>query len=215
MEKIIHQIWIGPYKITERDKQFAHNVKMMNPDYEYIFWDNDNLPELPERLVELKNIFLEQKCWVCIADMMRLFVVYKYGGIYMDCDYEQFKPFSTLNLDDKEGYIHLNHWNTDPTICTSFFGFKKGNPMMEFIYNKISNRWLGPHFFGEVVKEYIGLDCRVDFDDTIVHNKLKALNISSNATLQELREFAFHRGSATWIKEVQEKLELDPNFKGI
>jgi mannosyltransferase OCH1-like enzyme len=215
MEKIIHQIWIGPYKMIESDKKFAEKVKLMNPEYKYIFWDNNNLPTLPDKLVELKKIFIEQKCWVCIADMMRLFVVYEYGGIYMDCDYEQFKPFSELNLDDKEGYIHLNHWNNDPTICTSFFGFKKGNDMMEYIYNQISNRWLGPHFFGEVVKKYIGLDCRVDFDDTIVHNKLKELNISSNETLQELREFALHHGSATWLKENQEKLQSDLNFNGI
>jgi mannosyltransferase OCH1-like enzyme len=215
MEKIIHQIWIGPYHITERDRILSQKVKEMNPDYKYIFWDNDNLPELPEKLVELKKIFLEQKDWVKIADMIRLYIVYTYGGIYMDCDYEVFKPFSELKLDDKDGYVHLNHWDNDPTICHSFFGFKKNHPMLEYIYNNISNRWLGPHFFGEYLKEYIGLDYTIDFDDRIVHNKLNELNISSNASLQELREFAWHHGSATWLKENQDKLEINTNFKGL
>jgi mannosyltransferase OCH1-like enzyme len=215
MEKIIHQIWIGPYHITERDRILSQKVKEMNPDYEYIFWDNDNLPELPEKLIELKKIFLEQKDWVRIADMIRLYIVYTHGGLYMDCDYEVFKPFSELKLDDKDGYVHLNHWDKDPTICHSFFGFKKNHPMLEYIYNNISNRWLGPRFFGEFLKNYIGLDCKVDFDDTIVHNKLNELNISSNASLQELREFAWHHGSATWLKENQDKLEINTNFKGL
>lgn len=215
MEKIIHQIWIGPYHITERDRILSQKVKEMNPDYEYIYWDNDNLPELPEKLIELKNRFLKDKDWVNIAHVMRLHIIYTYGGIHLDCDYELFKPLSELKLDDKDGYIHLNHWNNDPTICHSFFGFKKNHPMLEHIYNNISYTWLGPNFFSKYLKEYIGLDCTIDFDDTIVHNKLKELNISSNASLQELRDFAWHHGSATWLKEKKDLLEINTNYKGL
>ena len=36
MEKIIHQIWIGPYHITERARILSQKVKEMNPDYKYV-----------------------------------------------------------------------------------------------------------------------------------------------------------------------------------
>jgi mannosyltransferase OCH1-like enzyme len=215
MEKIIHQIWIGEYEMLERDRVFCNQLKEMNTDYEYVFWNNNNLPKLPEKLENLKNIFVSTKNWVMLADMLRLYVVYEYGGIYLDCDYEVFDSFSNRKLDENDGFIHLNHWSNDPTICSSFFGFTKGHPMLIYVYNQIANRWMGPHFFGEYIKDYLGLDIRVDFDDMIVHEKLKEMNIASNSSLQELREFALHHGSATWLDENKAKLKLDKNYKGI
>jgi hypothetical protein len=215
MEKIIHQIWLGPYEMPDRDKTFCEKVKQMNPDYEYVFWNNDNLPPLPDKLRDLKDIFISNKDWVVIADMLRLHVVHEYGGIYLDCDYEMFESFSSRKLHERDGFLHLNYWDEDPTICSSFFGFSKGHLMLNHVYNNISNRWLGPHFFGEYIKDYLGLDCKFDFDDSIVYQKLKELNIESNVSLQELRAFALHHGSATWLKENQDRLTLDKNYKGI
>ena len=215
MEKIIHQIWLGPYEMLDRDKAFCEKVKQLNPDYEYVFWDNDNLPPLPDKLRNLKDEFVSHKDWVVIADMLRLHVVHEYGGIYLDCDYEMFNSFSNHKLDERDGFIHLNHWILDPTICSSFFGFTKGHPLLTHVHNNIGPRWMGPHFFGEFIKDYLGLDARVDFDDTIVHEKLKEMNIGSNTSLEELRKFALHHGSATWLKENQDKLKLDKNYKVI
>ena len=33
--------------------------------------------------------------------------------------------------------------------------------------------------------------------------------------LQELRDFAWHHGSATWLKEKQDLLEINTNYKGL
>ena len=41
------------------------------------------------------------------------------------------------------------------------------------------------------------------------------MNIGSNTSLEELRKFALHHGSATWLKENQDKLKLDKNYKVI
>jgi len=214
MEKIIHQIWIGPYKMLDRDRILTEKVKYMNPDFEYMFWDNNNLPILPDNLQKLKDEFLQQEKFdIRIADMIRLYIVYEYGGLYIDCDYDISKPLSHLELENRDGFIHLNHWMGDGTICHSMHGFKKHHPLMKYITDNISNRWLGPHFFGEFVKKYLDIS-PYETNDMIVYDKLRELNILSNITLDELRISwgINHLGSATWINEVRDKMELDENY---
>lgn len=216
MEKIIHQIWIGPYEMLERDKIFCNKVREMNPDYKYIFWDNNNFPKLPAELERLKNHYYNYSDWVNIAHILRYYIPYMYGGLHIDCDYEFFNSLSELELENKDGFIHLNWCDTDPTICSSFYGVQKNHPMAKFIYEKLANsngEWLGPNWFGCVVKEYLGLDCRYVLDDKFVSEKLSVLNISHNKSLSELRKLAIHHGSATWLKEVQDKMILDSNYK--
>lgn len=40
MEKIIHQIWIGPYKIPKLEEYFSKIMKEKKPDFEYMLWTN-------------------------------------------------------------------------------------------------------------------------------------------------------------------------------
>lgn len=49
IEKNIHQIWVGEYDVPPRDKEFCEEIKEKHPNYNYFFWTNDNLPEIPER----------------------------------------------------------------------------------------------------------------------------------------------------------------------
>ena len=45
--KIIHQIWVGEYRIPKREKNLIEEVKQKHPDFEHILWTNDNIPTLP------------------------------------------------------------------------------------------------------------------------------------------------------------------------
>ena len=94
--------------MLDRDKAFCEKVKQLNPDYEYVFWDNDNLPPLPDKLRNLKDEFVSHKDWVVIADMLRLHVVHEYGGIYLDCDYEMFNSFSNHKFSSFSSFSSLS-----------------------------------------------------------------------------------------------------------
>lgn len=82
MEKIIHQIWIGPYKMPDREKYFVSQVKEKNPDFEHILWTNDNLPELPPKIKEKYQYHYDQEVYAFAADVLRIFLIREYGGIY-------------------------------------------------------------------------------------------------------------------------------------
>jgi mannosyltransferase OCH1-like enzyme len=213
MEKIIHQLWVGKYLIPEKDYAFTKGIKEANPSFDYKFWNNYNLPILPDKIEQLRKLYTKHEKWVELADMLRYYLVYQYGGLYIDCDYESVAPFD--GLDGYEGFVSLVFNKEDITICNSMFAFRKGHPLMEYIcdemYNNCNVRWLGPHFFGEKIKNYLGLNA--DAEDDIVKERLEAINIKVIDRNTERPNFAIHHYSYTWSEENKEKMKIDPNFK--
>jgi hypothetical protein len=214
MEKIIHQLWVGKYVIPEKDHNYTEGIKINNPSFQYNFWDNYNLPELPDRIHELRQLYSKHEKWVELADMLRYYLVYKYGGLYIDCDYEFIKSFDDIELNDYDGFVLLLFNREDITICNSMFGFKREHPLMEYICEKMYNNgnimWLGPNFFGEQIKKFLGLDERER--DEVVKQKLEAINIKVIDRNIERPKYAIHHYSYTWGPENKQKLRIDPKF---
>ncbi|HCT52382.1 MAG TPA: mannosyltransferase, partial [Balneola sp.] len=46
--KIIHQIWIGDQ--SKRPSEMMKTWQDMNPDWEYMLWTDDNLPQIANRV---------------------------------------------------------------------------------------------------------------------------------------------------------------------
>src|SRR5690349_8375671 len=85
--KIIHQIWIGDFHIPRREQELIKNIQILHPDYEYKFWQN-NISDLPINIKYWYDKFYHIKNYVFCADLIRLWVVYKYGGFYLDVDFD-------------------------------------------------------------------------------------------------------------------------------
>lgn len=96
--KIIHQIWLGAienkpqiiYKCEESVKKVA-----LRNGYTYMLWNESNLPPIP-----LVKDLLRLKKYALCSDLIRLHVLYQYGGIYLDSDIEVLKTFDDL-LEEK------------------------------------------------------------------------------------------------------------------
>jgi len=92
--KIIHHIWMGNNAIPDFNLHCANSVKEANPAFEYILWrDGDvekmmktDFPDYCDKFNELPRMIMK-------VDMFRYFLMYKYGGLYVDMDYLMFKPF--------------------------------------------------------------------------------------------------------------------------
>ena len=80
--KIIHQIWVGPLPPPRR---MMNTWKRKHPDYEYMFWNEKKLNQttlLKNYLHKINEI--EEICGK--VDIIRLVILYEYGGIYLDAD---------------------------------------------------------------------------------------------------------------------------------
>lgn len=91
--KIIHYIWIGPNPLPEIFYKCYQSWKVFCPDFEIILWteNNINYREIPF----LAHTY-ETSQFAKFSDYYRMYIVYKYGGVYMDIDVELLKPLGNL-----------------------------------------------------------------------------------------------------------------------
>lgn len=95
--KTIHYIWLGNKQLNNTSKICINSCRRNCPDYKIKIWNEKNL-KLDE--IVKKNKFL-RKClevglWAFASDYLRLYVLYKEGGIYLDTDVEVLKNFDEL-----------------------------------------------------------------------------------------------------------------------
>ena len=127
--KIIHLCWLSgdPYPPTIARCIDSWNQVM--PDYEIMLWDKLRfVNEIDNRFAS--EAYKERK-WAFVADYIRLFALYKYGGIYMDSDVRVYKPFDTF-LDN--GFFSCIEY-FKPTnyiaIEAAVMGAEKGHPFLK------------------------------------------------------------------------------------
>jgi len=90
--KIIHWCWFSK-EIPSEVQNYIDGWKKLMPDYKIIHWNADNFDIHSVKWVEQA---VQAKKWAFAADYIRLWVVYNYGGIYLDSDVEVIKPFDDL-----------------------------------------------------------------------------------------------------------------------
>lgn len=80
--KIIHQLWIGPKPAPTK---FMKTWKDKHPNYEYIFWNEEELLRRGFK-TELKNKIDDMEAYNGKADILRWEILYHYGGVFLDAD---------------------------------------------------------------------------------------------------------------------------------
>lgn len=86
--KILHYCWFGNNKKPDLIVKCIESWEKYCPDYEIIEWNETNFDVNSNTYV--KEAY-EAKKWAFVTDYVRLYVLSKYGGIYVDSDVEFFK----------------------------------------------------------------------------------------------------------------------------
>ncbi len=104
--KIIHYCWLSGEEFPQDIKRNIATWKEMLPDYEFMLWDTNRFDL--EQWPFAKEAF-EKKKYAFASDIVRLFAVHKYGGIYLDTDVQILKKFDDLlHLPYFAGLEHKN-----------------------------------------------------------------------------------------------------------
>lgn len=86
--KIIHQIWIGD---RPAPLEWIDSWKSQNPDWEHVLWDN----QAAERVMRgsgIRHLYRQDArrrrgdACAAMADYLRLEILYRLGGLYVDAD---------------------------------------------------------------------------------------------------------------------------------
>lgn len=87
--KTIHYCWFGGNEKTELVKKCIESWKRCCPDYQIVEWNEGNFDVASNTFV--KEAY-DSKKYAFVADYVRLWALYHYGGIYMDSDVELLRP---------------------------------------------------------------------------------------------------------------------------
>jgi inositol phosphorylceramide mannosyltransferase catalytic subunit len=91
--KIIHQIWLGS-ELPEQYKEFQQSWLVHHPDWEYKLWTDADVSSFS---FKNKELFDEARNFGQKADIWRYEILEKFGGVYIDTDFECLKPLDSLH----------------------------------------------------------------------------------------------------------------------
>lgn len=130
--KIIHYCWFGGKDKPDSVKKYMNTWKRYCPDYEIKEWNESNF-DIYEN--DYCREAYEVKKWAFVADMARLVVLKKYGGIYMDTDVEVVRPF-----DDLLAYGAFMCFENRDSVSIGTWGVEKENPIIADFLTPYKNK---------------------------------------------------------------------------
>lgn len=95
--KIIHQVYEDLSGPPVHLQEIAQSWQEKNPNWEYRFWNKNDIDLfLEQEFPELKSTYYEFPYPVQRWDAIRYLILYRYGGLYVDMDYECTEPIDPL-----------------------------------------------------------------------------------------------------------------------
>ena len=95
--KTIHYCWFGRNPKPKLAEKCIKSWRRRCPDYEIVEWNEDNY-DLAAAPLYVRQAY-EAKKWAFVTDYVRLDVVYRCGGIYLDTDVEVLKKLDPFLRD--------------------------------------------------------------------------------------------------------------------
>lgn len=207
--KTIHQIWVGDFKIPLREQSLIEKLKKSHSDYDHIFWTdelvlkNESILNMPEAVRKKYDYYYQNKNYAGCADILRIVVINKFGGLYLDIDWDiKNKLDYFLNFND----VYFYHNDQDLTIPNNVFFAQKNSDILKFCIDQIGESyWHGPSWFGETVKKYFELPYEIS------HDKIQTLLDNKNSLYYKYSDFekqyAKHLSLYSWEPKTWEKLK--------
>lgn len=132
--KTLHYFWIGDHQLGDREKRCVSSWEKSFPGFEIKLWNEKNFDFSKNKyMVDA----IKSKKFGFAIDVARLYVLYEYGGIYLDTDVEFIKRFDENILNNKmfccfEGKKGINFG--------SIVGAEKGNEIIGYLLDQYKNR---------------------------------------------------------------------------
>ena len=124
--KIMHYCWFGRGQMPELVERCVASWKMHMPNWEYRLWTEDNF-DIPSTPKYVQEAYAAKK-YAFVSDYVRLWALEHEGGLYMDVDFEVYKPFDDL-MEQYEAFA-------------GYEGSKRNPVMMGVIAAKAHHPWI-------------------------------------------------------------------------
>jgi mannosyltransferase OCH1-like enzyme len=153
--RILHQIWLGDRELPEEFAAYRETWRTHHPAWEHRLWAEDNLPSGLRRpeVYERLRVPAER------SDILRLEVLWLFGGVYVDTDFECLGPLDPVieELDFFTAPLKPNGW-----VNNAFIGSVAGHPILDRALTELRPREFhgydkhgtGPRFLDTLLQDY-------------------------------------------------------------
>ena len=161
--KRIIYCWFGSKEKPEGVQKCIDSWHKYMPDWEFLEINENNVDV---NMFEYSKTAYENRAWGFVGDPIRLWALYKYGGIYLDTDVEVYKPFDELLNNKFFVGFEQPHYFGNATI-----GAEPNNHIVKEILNEYEsgkekwepkqNWWeyrTGPMILTDVLEKYVNRD---------------------------------------------------------
>ena len=151
--KVIHQIWLGS-PLPERYRQFQETWIANHPDWEYRLWTDEDIE--PFHLVN-QEAFDKSANYAEQANILRYEILYRYGGLYVDTDFECLQPFDLVHS-YYEFYTGMTTIDRLTLINNGLIASIPGHPIMKALVENVNKKNYGHKQFGRNGTIYFGYE---------------------------------------------------------
>jgi mannosyltransferase OCH1-like enzyme len=147
----MHQIWLGDKQLPEQSLLWKEHWDELHPDWNYHLWTDSDVQKIQDE--KLKRLLDVPQAMSSRANILRVYIVLKYGGFYFDIDFDWNK-----NFDEFTRYKSVCCKEIPERYNNAFFGAEKNNEWVSFMWENIDEcvyktpPW-GPTFFTYAVSQ--------------------------------------------------------------
>jgi mannosyltransferase OCH1-like enzyme len=153
MPRLFHQVWVGPNPLPEEYAAYQQTWLRQHPEWELRLWTEDNLPQPLRRPEAAERLRVPAER----ANILRLEVVWRFGGVYVDADLECLSSIEPL-IEDTDFFTVLRGSGIADNY---FFGAIPAHPILDRGLDQIRPRTgygykkeLGPRFLNTLIADH-------------------------------------------------------------
>ena len=134
--KIIHYCWFGKGAMPELVERCIASWHTHMPNWEYRLWSEDNfdITTAPRYVQEAYSA----KKYAFVSDYVRLWALEREGGLYMDVDFEVYKPFDDL-MEQYDAFAGYEGSKRNPAMM-GVLAAKAHHPFVQGMMQTYENR---------------------------------------------------------------------------
>jgi mannosyltransferase OCH1-like enzyme len=125
--RVFHRIWLGS-AIPATEERYGRAWTELNPGWEMRTWREWNLPAFRNQAWFDRN-----RSHAGRSDIARFELLYRFGGVYLDTDFEPLRPIEPL-IAETAGFLAAED---DQWLAAAIFGAAPRHPFVGFLVDGI------------------------------------------------------------------------------
>ncbi|CAF2890482.1 unnamed protein product [Rotaria sp. Silwood2] len=158
--RVFHFIWLNNNSVPDATQQYIDLWKTFHPNWEILIWTHETIANRNLSLHNQKRFQNSVQSLRQASDILRYEILYQYGGIYIDVDFEPLKNIEPL-LHGVEAFVA---YESDYFICNGILGAIPGHDLTQRLItgletnlalfeNGTVNQQTGPYYITRQVKD--------------------------------------------------------------